>query len=255
MAGTEIMHIAIAPVDNLEVPIISRVAVILGKDLYGTRLLLASKIPKVIAHYDSREQAEAIAIVLRELNLKPLIFTDSELRRHSEAYRVYTAEFIASEIIFGDRGNNKEVLKTADAFLMLKGIISTSRDMETVTTKTKIDIPLTAMTGGIPIMRKVKESSTVVAKREEYFMRIYKRDSADHYIEILQNDFDYSCLADRMSLSSVANFNLLLTRIIAVYPDMIYDDRLIRYSNTVVTSNTLNNVEVNCRLIHAFDTL
>jgi hypothetical protein len=255
MAGTEIMHVAIAPVDNLDVPLISRVAVILGKDLYGTRLLLTCKIPKVIAHYDSKEQAEAIARSLRELKLKPLVFADSEFRRYAEGVRVYSAEFGPGESTFSDHGNSKVVLKPEDAFLLVKGIVSSSRDMETVTTKMKINIPLTALSGGIPIMRQVKETNTTVMKREEYFIRIYNRLSADRYIEILQNDFDYSCLGSQMSLSSASNFNMLLTRIIGTFPEAIYDDRLVKYSNPAIVSNTLNNVEVNCRLIHSCYTL
>jgi hypothetical protein len=252
MAGTEIMHVTIAPVDNVEVPLISRVAVILGKDLYGTRLLLASKIPKVIAHYESKEKAEAIALSLKELGLKPKVFSDSDIRRISETFRSYTAQFGPNEITFHDHNNNQQVLKSEDAFLMLKGIVNTSREMETVTSKLKINVPLTIVSGGIPVMRQVKETNTAVVNREEYFIRIYKRDSADWHIEILQNDFDYSRIKNMMSLSSISNFNILLTRIIAAFPGMIYDDRLTKYSNPTVMSNTLNNVEVNCRLIHSF---
>ena len=252
MAGTEITHIAIGPVDNLETPLISRVAVILGKDLYGTRLLLAGKIPKVIAHYESKEKADAIAIGLKELGLNIRVFSDSEIRRPSEIFRSYTAQFNTDEITFSDRNNNRLVLKAEDAFLLLKGIVHTSREMETAASKLKINIPLTVATGGIPIMRQVKENKTTVVNREEYFIRIYKRDSADWHIEILQNDFDYSCLDNAMSLSSISNFNSVLARITAVFPGMIYDDRLTKYSNPAVNTNTLNNVEVNCRLIHTF---
>lgn len=255
MAGTEVMHVAIAPVDNLENPLVSRVAVILGKDLYCTRLMLASKIPKIIAHYDSKEQAEVIARNFRELNLKPLVFSDSELRRYSESYRAYTAQFLPEELIFSDRGNQSITLQPQDAFLTLKGVVNISREAEIITQKTKLNVPLTVMTGGIPIVRQVKESKTNVTNREEYFIRIYGRDSADRHIEILQNDFDYSCLGEEMSLSSVSNFNLLLTRISATFPNMTFDDRLLKYSNPVAISNTLNNVEVNCRLIHAFSVI
>lgn len=251
----EIVHIAIAPVDNLDSSLISRVAVILGKDLYCTRLMLASKIPKIIAHYDSGEQAEAIARSLRELNLKILVFPDSELRRYSEAYRAYTAEFLTQAITFNDHNNQPITIKSSDAFLALKGIVNISRETEIITQKTKLDVPLTVMTGGIPIVRKVKESKTGVTNREEYFIRIYNRDSAERHIEILQNDFDYSCLGEEMSLSSISNFNLLLTRILTLFPTMTYDDRLLKYSSPAATSNTLNNVEVNCRMIHAFSVI
>ncbi len=135
---------------------------------------------------------------------------------------------------------------------MLKGIVSTSREIETTTTKTKINIPLTVMTGGIPIMRKVKEQNKGITFREEYFLRIYSRESAEHHIEILQNDFDYSTLGSQMGSSSLSNFNLLITNLIKLFPGAIFDDKLTKYANPNATSNTLSNVEVNCRLLYSF---
>ena len=49
MAGYEIVYIATVPPNKLEASLAERVATIINKDLYGTRLLLAGKIPRIVA--------------------------------------------------------------------------------------------------------------------------------------------------------------------------------------------------------------
>jgi hypothetical protein len=116
----------------------------------------------------------------------------------------------------------------------------------------KLNIPLTALSGGIPIMRKVKENAKEVTLREEYFLRFYDGKSKEPIVEILQNDFDYSSLGSQMGSSSPVNFNILVTNIIKAFSHAIFDDKLTKYYAADSTSNTLNTVEVNCRLIVSF---
>ena len=52
MAIPEILHVSIAPPHVLDTNLVKETAAIIDKDLYGTRLLLAGKIPRVIAHYN-----------------------------------------------------------------------------------------------------------------------------------------------------------------------------------------------------------
>ncbi len=111
MVELTVVHVAVAPPDVLDNTLVGRVAVILGKDNYNTRLLLAGKIPKIIAHYNSLSQAEIAAKNLRELNLKAIVFEDSALRQPSESFRAYTAQFGSQEISFGDRCHQKTQFK------------------------------------------------------------------------------------------------------------------------------------------------
>jgi hypothetical protein len=214
MVGFEITHIAVAPPDVLDTTLIGKVAVIIGKDLYNTRLLLTGKIPKVIANYASKDQADTVAQSLRMLGLMTIVFEDAELRKHSNSFRAYTAEFGQSEILFGNRGGKTIKMGTDDAFIILKGIIRTHKDKEITTTKMKLNIPLTALSGGIPIMRKVKENAKEVTLREEYFLMFYGRNSTEPIVEILQNDFDYSSLGSQMGSSSIINFNMPLIQVL-----------------------------------------
>jgi hypothetical protein len=252
MVGFEITHIAIAPPDVLDTALIGKVAVIINKDLYNTRLLLTGKIPKIIAHYASKDQADTVAQSLRTLGLTAMVFEDAELRKHSNSFRAYAAELGQSEILFSDRSSQTTKIGTDNTFLILKGIIKTHKETEITTTKTKLNIPLTALSGGIPIMRKVKEKAKEVTFREEYFLRFYDGKSKEPGIEILQNDFDYSSLGSQMGSSSAVNFNILVTNIIKAFPRAIFDDRLTKYYVADSASNTLNNTDINCRLIVSF---
>ena len=53
MAGHEILHVAVPPPDRLEANLVEKVAAIVNKDLYGTRLLLVGKF--VSANINSKE--------------------------------------------------------------------------------------------------------------------------------------------------------------------------------------------------------
>ncbi len=252
MVGTEIVHIAVAPVEILDDNLIGNVAAILGKDFYNTRLLLAGKMPKLIAHFNSRGEAGEVAAKFKTLNLKPMIFEDAALRKLSESFFANLVEMDSGKITLRDHEKQSVTLTGENCFLMLKGIISTSRETAVTASKIKINVPLTVLSGGIPIVRRVQEQQKETTHREEYFLRIYSRDSADRNIEILQNDFDYSFLGSRMSFASSTNFNLLQNDIREHFPQMIFDDKLTRFSNPTVTSNTLNNIEVNCKLLFAW---
>ncbi len=250
MAGIEIVHVAVAPVENLNDILVGQVAVVLGKDLYNTRLLLAGKMPKIIAHFNSIQEAESLAGKLKELNLKPMVSGDAKLRNPSISFPACSIKFDPEKVIVYDHNGQSRMLTAENSFLMLRGIVSTSRELETVTFKTKISVPLTVMSGGIPIVRQVKEQQKETTHREEYFLRIYSSDSADQNVEILQNDFDFSFLGNRMVYSSMTNFNLLQSDLRQRFPRIIFDEKLTKFSNPTITSNTLNNIEVNCRLIY-----
>ncbi len=252
MVGLEVIHIAIAPPDQLDAEFIGKVAAFIDKDSYNTRLLMAGKIPKIIAHSNSREQAESIAQNLRTLGLTVLVFEDTALRRQADCFRAYNAEFGQGEILFFNRSGQKIKMGTESTYLIIKGIISVHKETESTSTKMKLNVPLTALAGGIPIVRTVKESTKESSSREEYFLRFYDGKSDDPGAEIFQTDFNYSNLGSQKGSSSQVNFNILVANIIKAFPRAIIDDRLTKYRSTDSAANTLNTIEINCRLIYSF---
>jgi len=65
MVTHDIVHMLVAPPDTLETTLVKEAAVILKKDPYETRMLLSGKMPKLIAHYQTADEAEPIAKQLK----------------------------------------------------------------------------------------------------------------------------------------------------------------------------------------------
>jgi len=90
MEKSGVVYLALVPLVAPETGVITEVAAIIGKDPYGTRLLLAGKVPKIVAHYEGKQTAESVAQRLRDLGLVPILCTESELCRSSEGFITYS---------------------------------------------------------------------------------------------------------------------------------------------------------------------
>jgi len=253
MTGHEIVHIAIAPPDRLEANLIEKVAAIVNKDLYGTRLLLAGKIPKIIAHYNTMQVAELTAQSLRALGLVAIVYNDSELRKHSQSFRANTLKFEERAIIFWDKSGQARRIESRNAFLIIKGRLQTYTETEVISTRMKFSLLATVLTGGIPIWRRVKEKTKDKSLQTECFVRLYDWTSLEPSVEILQYDFNYSFLGAKMASSSLANFSTIATKIKDVFPQAVFDDSLTEPFWVDIPSTTpRDNIEINCRLIYLY---
>lgn len=250
MAVNEIVHVAIAPPSRLEENLIKQVAAIINKDLYGTRLLLAGKIPRIIAHYNAMQIAESTAQSLRALGLVAIVCKDSELRKSSQGYRANTMELEERAILFCGKDGQARRIESRDAFLIIKGRMQNYTEVEVVSTRMKFSLPATLLTGGIPIWRKVKEKTSDKSLQTECFVRLYNRTSPEPSAEIFQHSFDYSFLEAKMASSSLANFSTTVTRIKDMFPQAIFDDRLAGpFSVSVPSATPQESIEISCRLI------
>jgi hypothetical protein len=100
MSAYDKLHVAIAPPDMLEPELIEKVAAILNRDMYDTRLLLAGQIPRIIAQCQNTQVAHAMAQRLTELGLLAIVCKDSEIYAPSQIFMACTMEFIEREILF-----------------------------------------------------------------------------------------------------------------------------------------------------------
>jgi len=253
MAGHEIVHVVMAPSHTLEANLIEKVAAIVGKDLYGTRLLLAGEIPRIIAHYDTIQMAELTAQKLKALGLVAFLCQDSELRKPSQTYRAQTLRFEERAIQFWDKGGQAKIMESSNTFLVIKGRIQTYTETEVIRTKRKLSLPATVLTGGIPIWRTVKEETKDKSIQNESFVRLYDRMSAEPGVEIFQYDLDYSFLGVKMVSSSLGNLNTVATKIRDTFPKVVFDDRLMKPFRVDISSATpQENIEINCKLIYFY---
>ena len=253
MAGYEIVHVAIAPPDRLEANLIKKVAALVDKDLYGTRLLLAGKIPRIVAHYNTVQIAELTAQSLKALGLVAIVCKDSELRKSSQSYRAHTLKFGEGEVLFWDKGGKTRRIKSRNVFLLLNGRMQTYTETEVTRTRMKFSLPATVLTGGIPIWRRAEEKTKDLSLQTEYFVRLYDQELPEPSVEILQYDLDYSFLGAKMASSSLANLSTIVAKLRDIFPHAVFDDRLTEPFGVGLPSTTpRDNIEINCKLIYLY---
>ncbi|MDD5093605.1 MAG: hypothetical protein PHV74_04390 [Dehalococcoidia bacterium] len=250
MNPNEVAHVVIVPPGKLETALIQQAADVIGKDPYGTRLLLAGKVPRIIAHYDNMQAAEVVAQRLRSLDLIALVCNDSELRKPYQGCRAITLSFEDQAIVFRSKNGQGRRMASKDLFLILKGNIQTEIETESTTEDRKLNLRATLLTGGIPIFRKVQMKTRDKSVRTEGFARFYGSTSHEPSVEILQYDFDYSIMGPDISLSSMINFNHLVTKIEAKFPNTIVDETLMRpFTADIPVATPKENLDINCRLL------
>lgn len=251
MAENEVVHVAIAPPAVLEEELVNKVAAIVAKSPYETRLGLMGKIPKIIANYTTMQMAESQARSLREIGLVAIVCADSELRKSSPGYKAHTMKFEEKAVLFWNRSGQTRRTESSEVSLIISGRMQTYTETEVIATTKKLNIAATILTGGIPITKKVKEKTVGRSYRTESFARLYDRTSSEPIVEILQHDFDYSFLGLEMTTSSITNFNTAVKKIRDAFPQAIFDDRLVKpFGADMTATMPQENIETNCKLIY-----
>jgi hypothetical protein len=253
MAVDETINIAIAPSNMIETELIKKVAAIVNRDAYDTRLILAGQIPRIIAQCQSTQEAQAMAQRLTDLGLLAIVCKDSELHAPLQSFIAYTMEFKEREILFRDKASQERRLEAEDVFLILKGRKHIYIEEEKTNTEVKINLPATLITGGIPIFRRVKEQGKDTPLRSKYFIRLYDRNSSETSVEILQDYIEYSLLGTDMGLSSLVNFDTLTAKLREASQQAIYDDRLTKsLDQNMPSTSGQDDLETKLRLIYQF---
>jgi len=253
MAEVEIVYVAVIPQDYPSINLAKAVSGIIGKDAYQARLLLAGSIPRIVARCNGVREAEALARKLREVGLTTIVCSDAELRGPFHGVRAKTLEFGDRGVNFKTEGGAGVTLGVGSVFLIIKGLRQPAPEAEEAPAKTKLklDVGKTLVTGGIPILKRVKQKPKNESPQFEWFLRFYERASSEPRVEILQYDMDYSFLGAETTLSSVANFINVVKRLREIYPQAIYDERLMKTYTTDIPMTTADeDMDINCRLIY-----
>ncbi len=206
-----------------------------------------------MARYDTLQAAELAVLSLRDLGLTAIACDDSDLTKPPQSFLAYSLRFEQNEVTFWNRNAQTLKIATAEAFLILSGRLETSETKEVTKTKSKLNVALTLLTGGIPVRRKVPETSKETNVRVERFLKVYRRKSADSNVEIRQSEFDYASVASKTGPSSPGNFSSLVTKIRNAFPQAIFDDSLAgNYGLALPYITPQENVEILSRLIYIF---
>jgi hypothetical protein len=245
------VHVVLAPPKTLSEDLLKRVASLVGKEIVDTRLRLAGEVPRIMASYPDADTADSIAQSLRDAGLVAFVCRDSELRSRPPGFMVHTMRSGEKEVIFRDRRGGEVKVQAGDAFLILRGRMPIATQEKTPTTKRKLNVLATVMTGGIPIMRRVTEKAAQESFQAEDFVKIYGRESSDPRVEMSQYHIDYSFLGPELTLSTPANFNIVVTKLREWFPLAIFDDRLIRSHKTdLPAAGPAAALEINCKLMY-----
>jgi hypothetical protein len=248
------IHILVAPPETLEITLVKEAAAILNKDPYDTRLLLTGKIPKLAGRYQTTEEADLIAKQLKTLGLVAIVLDETKPGASPVTRFVARAlQFGEGEATFRDKGNQQIKVETKDVFLILKARFQLSADNPVTTTKMKLNLTATLMTGGLPVFKRVQETTGKTSSEVGYFVRIYDRTSLEPRVEFSENSFDYSCLGPDIAPSSFVNMNSIITKLRGLFPQAIFDDRLTKPSGM---SGDLDKqaleTERNCKYIYLY---
>jgi len=246
----ETIHVVLLPHSGLKDEIVKEVSTITHKNLFEIRLLLAGKIPRVLSQCKTFQEAESVTQKLKALGLRAFVCPDSELqnveRVHFEARSI---KIIEGTMAFISRSGVSKTLRSDECFLILEGIKETRVEKETTKTGMKLNLPATLVTGGIPIMRKVKEKTVEKSIQNEYFVRLYRQASSEPFVHISQLDLDYSFLDSKIALSSLANINTVVKEIKSLFPEAISDNSLTASGTHISPSKYASDLDVNCKLI------
>ncbi|MDY6836212.1 MAG: hypothetical protein SVY53_15570 [Chloroflexota bacterium] len=232
MNANEISHVVVLPPASLEGDLVKNVASIVHTDAYGARRYLVGQLPQIIAHYQSIQAARSIAQQLKSLGLMSFACMDSELRESSPGILAYSIQLLQDEIRFYTKAGHQGSMTATDITLVISGRARRYVETENIKTRTKINVPATVITGGIPIVRRVKETSTNISNDLERCARLYPMDPSQPMLELQENHMDYSCLGTMMGTSASANFTTVLTMLRDLCTNAAYDDRLSKPSAT-----------------------
>jgi hypothetical protein len=254
MDEQDIIHIVVGQPDTLEASLVEEIASVIHKDVFGTRLLLSGKIPRIIAQCKAIAEAQAIIQRLKGLGLVAFTSLDSELRKPAAAcFKATGLKIEGEKRIFEDEAGVEKVLGAEDIFLIVHGMFNIQIVKETETTKMKFSVGRTLLAGGIPVFHGVKEKTKDVDVHTENYIRLYGLTSEDPRIEISQYAFDYSFLGPKMTYSSEANLNAAAVELKALFPGAVLDSKLTKaVSANLPFASELEGSEINCKLLYRY---
>jgi hypothetical protein len=244
----EVVPIAVMPPPQLDEDLVKRVAAVIRKSPTHTRLLLAGEIPHIIAHADSLPQAKTIMADLGRLGLAAIACTEAEMERVPPTLPAQTLEFSEQTVLFRDSAGGERRLAAGDVSLIINGQVESSREVKTTSSRFKFSWGRTLLMGGIPVFRRVKETTSEKSSQSQGFARLYSRNADEPGVELWQHDLNYAFLGAERAAASVVNFTILLQRLRQAFPEAVFDDRLARS----LALTDWQDLELNCRLIYLF---
>lgn len=246
-------HIVLVPPAARDAGLEEKVAAIIEIDPLHVRRLFSAKMPILAAKYDNHQKAEMTLNQLEQLGISAFLCSDSELRKPFHLFEADSLEFGKEEILFRHKNGQESKVASQNAFLIIKCQLEVNREIEVINTKKKLNIPMTLMTGGIPIRKTVQEKSYQTSSQTICFLRLYEKQPSELCIEIKPNDFNFACLGKDMTYTSIANFNIITGKMKGLFAGAIFDETLrdpLRMSLPFASLG--ENLNITCKLIYKY---
>ncbi|MEN8614287.1 hypothetical protein ABFB09_03240 [Dehalogenimonas sp. THU2] len=252
-ADYEMIHLAVMPPVETPAPLIRSVSEIVAQPDYQVRLLLAGRLPRIIAHYPDEPPAVVALKALANLGLTVFTIADAELRQPvSPELFAHSVRIEGNQATFTSHDGRTMTLKDSDVLLLLTGRrAGIPWEEPAAQTRVKLNLPATLATVGIPIMKRVAvEQKNAPEETVQQFIRLYDFRSDIPAVEIRQSDFDYSFLGSRMGLSAAANIGVAVTVLRECFNGSYFDDALLSgFQHQSRSISGIDKVEENCLLL------
>ena len=229
-------------------------AAVLKREPSDTRLLLAGKIPKIIARYDDNATAESAVNGLKSLGLAAMAIADEELHPSVPVFETRNLELAAGEIIFSDGAGHEKRTHPDEVFVIIAGIIHTRTEISGSRQSRKLNIAGTLLMGGLPVFGKINEPVTDQLVNTEPFVRLYPESPGGTTVEICRGNLTgYAFLGSGIQGSSYVNFENTVLKLRELCPQAVFDNRLMKASAAVEYSGRAQeDNDLNCRLMYLF---
>jgi hypothetical protein len=252
MTDRGLIVISVKPAGRPAEGAVAGLASLLKKDIYETGMLLSGKAPKIVARLAGPGAAREMVSSLEKMGLQALAIEEAELQKPASYFKAHKISLETGAAGFENRAGISRKLESADVFLILKGRLSRRHVSEVETTTRKLNVSSTLLTG-IPMLKKETRTVKEVTSETEVFLRLYRPQSMDPEVELLQHDIDYSFLGSQMTATSQGNFNLLSAKLREAFPCAIFDENLMEAPGAdLVQSAGIDISTVNSRLLYLF---
>lgn len=206
-------------------------AAALGVTAYEARQRLIGGGPAVVASFADPPQARALVVKLQAGGLAALLVDATAVRSGGGSFAV-------RRFVPGDRSIR---IEAADGFgadiaygeidLLLRATRITSHAGSETTAERKFSLGRAALTGGLIATRKIQREQEVAAEVREEVLYLFAGSRPP--VVFAENDMHYDGLGKLMKPSREMNFLHLVTELLRLCPDAVYDDRLARRAGQV----------------------
>jgi hypothetical protein len=200
---------------------------ILGLTLADVNQRLAGRLPRVLMHESSPEQAERHVHALEQagfvvVTVDPALVPDDDQR--IVARRL---EFTPDALVAFDQQGTPHRCPIRSIALFQRGLRRDKTTTKVKVSERHLDVKKALLTGGLLLTKKVERTDLKISETEEAFVLLERNDGAPD-VMLYERQLDYRFLGSDMAPSSRTNLDRTWARCKAFAPKAATDERLLQ---------------------------